>query len=296
MPHLPRPLRLLPLLVLCLSPRPALAHGASAGYSNQGLKLLTPENIRRVKEDLYVSPGRIRVRYTFENLTTQPIQARVAFPLPDTELLLEGTVSEVSDFSLRVAGQRHATRRESVYKVQGREYRGADTGKAQKLIQQEQARRRAGGRPTDDFTASVQHAEVWEQRFGPGEALEVEIAYRPSVSGDLGWDQRTYKHRRVREDFCLDTPTRKGLDKALSRTGDKALERRQLQWLSYVLVSGDNWAGPIGQFHLTLEKPEPGSLVSTCIEGLEKTSPVRFELTRENYRPAEDLDVIFFRP
>jgi hypothetical protein len=292
----PRPLRLLPLLALCLGPRPALSHGTSAGYSNQGLKLLTTENIHRVKEDLFVSPGRIRVRYTFENPTTQPIQARVAFPLPDTELLLEGEVSEVSGFTLSVAGQRHATHRETVYKVQGREYRGPDALKAQKLIQQEQQRRRAGGRPTDDFTASVQHSEVWEQRFAPGEQLEVEIAYRPSISGDLGWDQRTYKHRRVRENFCLDTPTRKGLDKALRRTGDAAEDRRRLQWLSYVLVSGDNWAGPIGQFHLTLEKPDPGSLLSTCIEGLEKTSPVRFELTRENFRPAEDLDVIFFRP
>jgi hypothetical protein len=288
--------RLLPLALLCLAPLTAFANSSTAGYSNEGLKLLKSENIRMASEDLFVSATRIRVRYTFENLTSAPIKTLVAFPFPAMDLLADTDVSEVSDFTLTLGGKRQKTRREMSYTVRGKQLR--NKAQAQKLIDKELARRDADEGPTPGFTASEQRAEVWQQVFPPGKGLEVEISYKPSVSGDLGWDKDTYGQRGMREKFCIDGTTVRALDKALSRPSaseEEPVAGGQLQWLSYVLVTANNWAGPIGEFHLTLEKSSPTEVISTCMEGLKKTSPVRFETTRTDFQPDKDLQVVFFR-
>ncbi|WP_239576739.1 DUF4424 family protein [Archangium primigenium] len=289
--------RLLSLAVLCLAPLSASANSSTASFSNEGLKLLKSEKIRMAREELFVSAERIRVRYTFENLTPQPIKTLVAFPFPDTDLMVDTDVSEVGAFTLTIGGKRQETRRETTYTVQGKK---RDKAQAEALVHAEQARRESDeDSPTPGFTAREQHVELWEQEFPPGKGLEVEISYTPSVGGDLGWDRDTYKNKRLREKFCIDATTVKALDKTLARNAAADPEGQasggRLQWLSYVLVTANNWAGPIGEFHLTLEKSSPTDVLSTCIDGLKKTSPVRFELTRKDFRPDRDLQMILFR-
>jgi hypothetical protein len=63
-------------------------------------------------------------------------------------------------------------------------------------------------------------------------------------------------------------------------------------WLAYVLTSGANWAGPIRDFRLVVDKGNPDSLVSFCGEGVKKLDATRFELRRKNFKPTTDLNVL----
>ena len=287
--------RLLPLALLCLAPLPASANSSTAGFSNEGLKLLKTERIRMASEDLLVSATRIRVRYVFENLTAEPIKTLVAFPFPAVDALAETDVSEASGFQVTLGGTPQKTRKETVYLVRGKRLR--DKASYEALLDKELARRDGDEGPTRGFTASTQDLEVWEQVFPPGKGPEVEITYTPSVGGDLGWDKETYRGQ-TRKSFCIDGGTTKALDKMMSTSGGQGAEQSahgsRYKTLSYVLMTGNNWAGPIGQFHLTVEKETPDSVLSTCTEGLKKTSPVRFELTRTDFQPDKDLKLIFF--
>ncbi|WP_187323568.1 DUF4424 family protein [Stigmatella aurantiaca] len=286
--------RLLLVWLTCLSPAFALANSSTAGYSNEGLKLLKTENIRMAKEDLFLSTREIRVRYTFENLTQEPIQTLVAFPFPKMDAITEWDVSKASHFKLKIGGKSQKTRRETVYTLEGKEYR--DKAQAEKLLAAERKKREAAEEEGAPFEAFVQDFELWEQRFPAGQSVDVEISYRPSVGADLGWNQESYQSAQAQKTYCIDASTAKGLDKALAALGnaDAAPSGPYLQWLSYVLVTGNNWAGPIGQFHLTIEKPAPNAILSLCMDGLKKTSATRFETTRENFRPERDLSLIFF--
>jgi len=62
--------------------------------------------------------------------------------------------------------------------------------------------------------------------------------------------------------------------------------------LEYILTTARNWRGPIGRFHLTLDKGKPDNLLSLCWNGLTKTSPTTFEATITNFVPDHDIRLL----
>ena len=81
------------------------------------------------------------------------------------------------------------------------------------------------------------------------------------------------------------------LKAAKSEFGPPYAEER----IDYILRTGANWSGPIGQFHLTVDKGEPGSLVSFCGQGIKKTSDTKFEMSKTNFSPEGDLAVLILK-
>jgi hypothetical protein len=65
---------------------------------------------------------------------------------------------------------------------------------------------------------------------------------------------------------------------------------------SYILTTANNWKGPIGRFHITLDKLKPENVISLCWNAavLRKTSPTRFESTVMNFRPKRHLNIAVF--
>jgi len=53
----------------------------------------------------------------------------------------------------------------------------------------------------------------------------------------------------------------------------------------YILSTAATWKGPIGHFHLTLDKRDARNVLSVCWQGLKKTSPTTFEFTADNFAP-----------
>ncbi len=63
----------------------------------------------------------------------------------------------------------------------------------------------------------------------------------------------------------------------------------------YILGTGRNWKGPIGEFKLRLKKNTPEEIVSVCFPGQpEKLSPTLYEFTQRNFVPDDRLVVYFY--
>lgn len=65
------------------------------------------------------------------------------------------------------------------------------------------------------------------------------------------------------------------------------------QTVSYVLSTAKFWNGPIGHFHLVLDKQKPNSVLSLCWDGeLTKTGLTTYEFTASNFRPTQDVRLL----
>jgi hypothetical protein len=67
-------------------------------------------------------------------------------------------------------------------------------------------------------------------------------------------------------------------------------------WISYVLTTGANWAGPIKTFTLVVDKGESDNYVSFCGTDVKKTGPTTFEMTATDFYPEKDLDILLLVP
>jgi hypothetical protein len=67
-------------------------------------------------------------------------------------------------------------------------------------------------------------------------------------------------------------------------------------YLEYILVTGANWAGPIGQVRLIVDKGSPDNLVSFCGRGVRKISPTQFEMRASRFVPTSNLAILILTP
>ncbi len=142
----------------------------------------------------------------------------------------------------------------------------------------------------------------WEQIFPVGREIAVEHRYRPALGttvdtivGAAGWTRPDNDWaREMQRKYCIDD----AFVSAVAR-GRKAMagagwyqERR----IGYVLKTGANWARPIGDFRLVIDKGAPENLVSFCGEGVTKINPTRFEVRATDFTPTRDLDILILVP
>ncbi len=92
---------LISLMALAALTQGTLANDSTAEVSLGGLVLVETDAISLDSEDLYVSPGEVRVDYRFTNTTTKDVEVLVAFPLPEqspTRDLEEGGDGYLRDY------------------------------------------------------------------------------------------------------------------------------------------------------------------------------------------------------
>jgi len=143
----------------------------------------------------------------------------------------------------------------------------------------------------------------WKQTFPAGKEVAVEHRYRPSVGETVGTmigspnidatelgDYETL--------YCVDKAFLAGARQAerLDASGSPQSPLYEKR-IAYVLATGANWAGPIGDFHLIVDKGAPDSLVSFCADGVKKIAPTLFEVRHADFTPTQDLHIlILYRP
>ncbi len=143
----------------------------------------------------------------------------------------------------------------------------------------------------------------WRQTFPAGKEVAVEHRYRPSVGETVGTmlgspDIDAQELSRYEALYCVDSAFLAAAEQAARANGagivrSPFFERR----IAYVLSTGANWAGPIGDFHLTVDKGAPDSLASFCADGVKKTGPTRFEVRHVDFTPRQELHIlILYRP
>jgi hypothetical protein len=138
----------------------------------------------------------------------------------------------------------------------------------------------------------------WEQTFPAKAETVIEHRYKPSVGASvqtsLGAPYAVKEpwYDEYKRKYCLDSDFFASIERlrkaANSEFGPPYAEQR----IDYILRTGANWSGPIGQFHLAVDKGEAGNLVSFCGQGVRKTSDTKFEMTKTNFSPEGDLAVL----
>lgn len=150
-----------------------------------------------------------------------------------------------------------------------------------------------------DLKWEVRHIFYWDQVFPAGKVTRIEHEYQPMPTSSYA----TYLGTDSVKDFCIDPQAKDNLiaynQKRYNEETGKILENSTdgisfgYQDIGYILKTGNNWAGPIKKFHLTIEIGENDLAAFACFEGLKQTSARHLEAELRDFTPTHDLRVLF---
>ena len=309
----------------------ALANDSSAELSSGGLAFTRSNEVALQSERLRISPDAISVRYEFVNQTSKPVTLTIAFALPDIDLSVHDAYSipygdreNFLGFKTRIGGKPadFSMHQSAVlgHKDVSDVLRGAGVPllpagpeqdpisnlpepARQRLVQQNLLQENGSddlGRPRYAAAWTVKTAAVRTQTFEPNRSVIVEHRYRPSLGTSLDTILRkglrqdknlASEVERYRKDYCISDDFLAKVDKLADNAAvhhAKLQERR----ISYVLKTGANWAGPIKNFKLTVDKERGDRLVSFCAEGIKVVSPTVVEFTADDFIPDKDMKIL----
>lgn len=294
----------------------------STGYvGTGGIEYLKNKNIAMQSEDLFISKKLIKVDYQFKNLSQHDIAETVLFPLPKVQNYIEYDYADVKglidSFKVTVNGKALKPKMHVRAFLPSNEDQYINDGDFQAdvtttlldcgLTEQElmqpwqqenidthiqiQQKIQACKNPKIQQLLAFQDEDVirwqsqiiysWQQSFKANTITQVSHQYQPLVGGSVSLYPDEYNHQ-----FCMDQNFKQGLKKAQSQNAPFSA-------LGYILTTGANWAKPIQNFKLTIER-EPNELVSFCWKGhVKKISTTQFQMVEKNFIPKQDLDVIF---
>ena len=160
----------------------------------------------------------------------------------------------------------------------------------------------AGKGEQTDYTPvwTLKSAYGWEADFPAGKTVKVIHTYTPSVGGTagvtfLGADDPKSDYQpfaTYTKKYCMDDDFVRTVRKTATDPNNPDSAPYTESYLSYVWSTGANWSGPIGKFHLTVDKGKPNSLVSFCWDGkVTKTGPTTFEMTATDFTPPQDHEL-----
>ena len=158
-----------------------------------------------------------------------------------------------------------------------------------------------------DYTPiwTLKSTYTWEADFPAGKTVEVKHSYTPSVGGTVATtflqppaDATDEDRPKIYKDkYCVDDDLIKSVKKSLKDPSDLHSAPYYEQWISYIWSTGANWSGPIGKFHLTIDKRDAKDLVSFCWDGkVQKTGPTTFEMTADDWVPPDhELEILLLK-
>ncbi len=137
----------------------------------------------------------------------------------------------------------------------------------------------------------------WTQTFPAGATVRIHHDYDNRPPGGLfNWEDPPPDYQRQLVDqYCIDGGTSRAIARTVARPGED-FSMGVAYNLSYVLRTANSWAGPIGNFRLTLDKGDPANVISLCIDGISKTGPTTFVSEKTNYTPERDLEILVVTP
>jgi Domain of unknown function (DUF4424) len=304
---------------------PAAANDSSAELGAGGIILVPNWDIVLDREDLYLSPNQVGVRYVFRNTTDEPIRLLVAFPLPDVDMaeLFEVPIDLPSpesenfvDFQVTVNGTPvdvEINQRAIAQGIDRTDLLGSlsiplnpfadktlsalaalDPSTGAELRRLGIAYSYEPHDPPYPFW-TLKTVFYWEQEFPPMAETVIEHRYRPVVGqgffGAYVFEQDDPEN--YVGGYCMDQSIESGVRKRIKESGGEYLIEHRM---SYIVTTARNWQGPIGMFHLVIDKVEPDWLVSLCMDGLKKIAPTQFEFTAKDYVPEKDIKLLFLSP
>ena len=321
---------------LGLAAFPAFANDSTAELNTGGLDFVQNDNVEMRSEDLFVSTEQIRVTYHFFNKSDQPVTSLVAFPMPDITIdgpddnIAVSTDDPVNflHFTTTANGQPVPAQVEQKVLAKGIDRTAMLQQLGIPLAPQLQATYTAlDALPKDKWQSLIDlglaaintygtgpgpemtdHLEprwtlkttyFWQQTFPSHQDLVIQHQYTPSVGSSAGSligtslasDDKGYTAK-----YCIDASFVAAATKL--QTADKGSTTKYVseQRIDYILKTGANWAGPIADFTLTVDKGSADNLVSFCGNEVKKISPTQFQVHYTNFIPKSDLAVLLLLP
>ena len=143
---------------------------------------------------------------------------------------------------------------------------------------------------SEDITWGGQIIYSWQQTFKANSTTQIQHEYPPLVGGGLGLPELV-NYKEFADTFCIDPAFKKSV-KAKS-------QGIYYHELGYILKTGANWAKPIADFTLTIERPKT-QIVSFCWKGkgevkkvLQNDKVVQYQIKEKDFLPQHDLDVLY---
>lgn len=318
-------------LVAATGTTAAIANDSTGHLAAGGLVLSRTADIEMRQEELFVSAKEIRVRYRFFNKSNADIKTQVGFPMPDLPPRSDeenyvvpnddpvnflGFSTEVNSKPVAmlveqraVAGGVDQTALLKGLNVPLSPFQDATQTAVRALPRAQQEKLLTLGLAREEEYDIGQGMQKylepnwtlrttyhWEQTFPAQKELIVEHRYQPSVGATAGSFVATgevdsqvlvgYETRYCVDDVFLDAALR--AQKALKAKEVYLMEQR----LEYILTTGANWAGPIKDFRLVVDKGSPNNLVSFCGTDVKKIGPTQFEVRAKDYTPTQNLNVL----
>ena len=301
------PTLMLACALQALATMTVLANDSMATLEAGGLVFTRSDEITMAKEDLYISPEKVQVKYLYRNTSDKPVSTIVAFPMPKIGgpiEIMSAVPDEQSDnfmdFSVVQDGKEIPLQpllKETTEALKTLEPDVIEDWLAKGLIAD--INYGTGGEASPEYVPVWELESIywWETTFPAGADVEVEHRYRPSVGGSAGlvfmWDGKpSDAYAEYQERYCVDDNFLKAAIKLEKKQNPDAGIYYFEQWLSYILTTGNNWYGPIGDFRLTIDKLNPDSIVSFCGQGVKKTGPTTFEMRAKDFYPERDLNIL----
>lgn len=314
----------LALLIALSALPPAGANDSAASLAAGGLVALDrTDRVAMASEVLRIGPERIDIAYTFASTTGQAETLPVAFPLPPVNLadtLYSPWTVESDDpvnfvgFVLTIDGVPATPEvQQRAYAPDGRDVTDLLHSLDLPLIsfvdppgQQPLWERLEGPDSDASLLATLgQHGLVnewgaadwrtetmlhWRMTVPADRPLLVEHSYRPVYGVFQLYFFEDSDWRGELADWCVGDYEMSGIRRVAGEDG--AIVRT----IDYILTTGANWAGPIGDFHLILDKGSPDAILSLCWDGeLTRTAPTIFEFRARDWTPAQELSLAIFK-
>lgn len=320
------------IFTLLAAPLFAQANDTTGFVSTGGIEYIKNDKIAMQREELFISQAKIKVNYQYKNLTDQDVSETVLFPLPivmnqsggdfaDTKGLIDSFKVWVNDEKVKP----EAYVRAFLYEVKdGEQYeliphdvteafkkcgisdeemQDPWTQKFEGEVEQEilkcndpaLAKFNLPRDGTEEFLWGSQIVYSWQQVFKANEITRVNHEYQPLLGGSVSLaSMLEYEvNNAFHQAYCLDGDFKKSLAKIKNEIGTPYRE------LGYILKTGANWAKPIEDFTLTVERNK-ADLVSFCWHGggkvtklKEDDKTVQFQVKEKNFTPKQDLNVLF---
>lgn len=296
----------------------------SSGYANDTLAELPAgriefsktDDIEPLSEDLYLSTKQIRVEYRFFNRSNHDVTSIVAFPMPDRPAfwdspidLSEPTPDNFMNFATLVDDHPIKAQVEIGAVLRGRDIterlsklnisitnpqddlnklsdRDCEQLVREQILYRDDCSSRFGRHAAWDVKTNY----FWTQTFPAGKEVAIKHSYRPVVGGSivsdlppgLGWPDVTGLS-------CVDEAFRSAVKR---KTKGEYEAGYSAAWYTYILTTAKNWASPIKQFRVIVDKESPDNLVSFCGDDVRKISPTQCEMRKTDFVPREDLHVV----
>jgi hypothetical protein len=310
---------------------PAFANDTTAELAVGGLVFTRNADVSIESEELTITPDTVKVRYIFLNQTPAPVTATIAFPMPDIDLSEADNYAIPTDDPVNfIAFETTIDGKPAPLEINQRAFLGdkdvsavvkgagapilpigslqnrvAELPKTSKdrliaaglLIP---AGTDAKGGPLHSGSWTVKTAVMRQQTFPPDKPVVVEHRYRTSMG--LSFDTVLRKAlrdnkamdqevKRYRAAYCISDTLLRGIDRVAGNAEGNTARLRERR-ISYILKTGANWAGPIKDFKLVIDKGRPERLVSFCMDNIKKVSSTAFEVRIKDFTPTHDLKIL----